>query len=1621
MKQPKWLTLVALFFATLGSFAQISTVQFTENTGTILNPERGFYRHTTSHNANGIDVATAGNNYIPLTQAQLSGYKNGGSTLILRLFYIHEFAGVDHISQAYLNKMTADFQMMRANGIKAVIRFAYSNRAIDKDRNITLARIQNHLADLKPILAANQDVISVVQAGFIGAWGEWYYTNNFGDAGVITNQDWIKRYNVITALLQNVPSSIMVQLRSPQYKTKYLQYIGESTNALNPSEAYNTSLAKARLGYHNDCFLSTPDNIVKTITIPKSLLTNLSSTITVGYRALKNFVPVDKAQLPIPTNPMISYILGSSTAINGVVDWKNTPNLTFPFGFILSLKVADDANNIYIQVGESGYLDSDAYELFINKDNNTTTGWIDLSAWTSAGADILLQNGILYNYTGANNAWGWTPTTTGTTIVNSVSDAWDDVGTYTNISEIDYVTTDSQFLAVGGESCIPNNQNQCANSIARMQAHHYTYINTDYHPDVVARWDSLGCYSEMAKKLGYRLRLTEARIQHSVNAGKKLSVSIDITNDGFAAPYKARPLQLILADTINNQEYKIDFVSKSADVRFWNSGNHTINESVAIPTTIPVGTYALSLNLPDGSTAINTNPAFSIQLANQGIWDAVTGYNHLNTTINVLTEITSGIPTIVIDGNANDWQDVDNLSLGSGNIQTIKSYDDAANLYFLAQGTLSNNYTLFIDADGKSYTGYKGTALGADYKVENGNIYRHEFDESWIQLTGSVESIHNNTVTEIKIPKTFLYGLGETVNLSYTDAQNGTAQATLPISGLHGYTLNFPVTVTRPVINIVADGNSADWLYLDPVSSNNGELKLLKVYDDSSNIHLLVKGNIGNYQVFFNTDNNTNTGLIDNAIWSGMGADYAILGGIFYKHDSTTTSGVNGFAWLNAGTITSQIDANNATHEITISKSLFNNFTIGSALSVGYRKLANNVEIAKIPAVGGMALYTIENPYIADLQSLTATDDNHKIHITVKGGKINTLYRLYIDTDNNPNTGNNDGNWTTMGAEYLVENGSLFTYNTTTNVWDFVTSNIQVIDDLTPALKTRNISIDKAFLPTFAVGNKIHLGYLNLTGNFAADGKFPQTGGLMEYAIQNIFIPDLSTITVSDDANAIKVIVTGSTITSTYEMFINADNQSNTGYIDGTWTTMGADYMLQNGNFYKHNQSNNSWGWTPVTTTVTVTDSILSNTLSQRTITILKTAFTQLNNNIQIGYRNVVNGATSAKLPETALLDYTITPASQIIGEIGQITTSQANEYEWKTINLSQTYTNPVVVFSPLSYNDNDPAAVRVKNVTSTSFQYQIDEWDYLDEQHDEETFNYMVIEAGNYELNGNVVLEAGTSDIDDQWSAISFKSTFANTPLLFSQVMTYNDNEAVTSRIKWIDSQSFQLEVQAEEGNIGQGHAIETIGWLAFSQGSGNAGRAYEVDGTNRNYDHIFYEIYFNNTYITPIIFANMQTAYGDDTCVLRYKNVSSGQVSVKVEEERSADYEVVHTNEEIGFAIFEGTGDILGIPTQVTSTNSGSKEVEERTLQIDRIQAEVRVYPNPVHRGEQLKIELAKELGFEQLIIYSRTGRLLLKKDTIKNLEIIDMQRWPDGLYFITLQKSNGEKLQFKIINLR
>lgn len=239
----KFFVSIAILLSYYGS-AQTSTVVYNPSTAIISNPERGFYKHEETHPSD----------YDPLTQASLVNNRvNNHITLILRLFYLDDFVE-GPISSSYLASMQSDFAKIRAAGIKAVLRFAYSDDVDNGQlQDASKAQILSHIAQLKPILTANSDVISAVQVGFIGTWGEWYYTDHFGMPPNAT--DLTNRREVVNALLGALPNNKMVQLRTPKLK----KTVYNLQSALTLTQAF-TDAPIARVGHHNDCFLASDDD-----------------------------------------------------------------------------------------------------------------------------------------------------------------------------------------------------------------------------------------------------------------------------------------------------------------------------------------------------------------------------------------------------------------------------------------------------------------------------------------------------------------------------------------------------------------------------------------------------------------------------------------------------------------------------------------------------------------------------------------------------------------------------------------------------------------------------------------------------------------------------------------------------------------------------------------------------------------------------------------------------------------------------------------------------------------------------------------------------------------------------------------------------------------------------------------------------------------------------------------------------------------------------------------------------------------------------------------------------------------------------------------------------------------
>jgi hypothetical protein len=198
-----------------------------------------------------------------------------------------------------------------------------------------------------------------------------------------------------------------------------------------------------------------------------------------------------------------------------------------------------------------------------------------------------------------------------------------------------YVSADSKFVPVGGESCTNSAKSQCdpaGTAETEMATFHYSFLNGEYNPDVIGNWANGGCLNTIKNKLGYRFVLENATFPLTVNSGGKLAFSLDLKNIGFASPYNERPAQLILRNSTTSE---IVVLNLHTDVRKWYSGEIAIKDSLTLPTSVSAGTYELLLNMPDNYTSIAQRPEYSIRCANSDIWDPSTGYNKLNCSVQV--------------------------------------------------------------------------------------------------------------------------------------------------------------------------------------------------------------------------------------------------------------------------------------------------------------------------------------------------------------------------------------------------------------------------------------------------------------------------------------------------------------------------------------------------------------------------------------------------------------------------------------------------------------------------------------------------------------------------------------------------------------------------------------------------------------------------------------------------------------------------------------------------------------------------------------------------------------------------------------------------------------------------
>ena len=278
------------------------------------------------------------------------------------------------------------------------------------------------------------------------------------------------------------------------------------------------------------------------------------------------------------------------------------------------------------------------------------------------------------------------------------------------------------------------------------------------------------------------------------------------------------------------------------------------------------------------------------------------------------------------------------------------------------------------------------------------------------------------------------------------------------------------------------------------------------------------------------------------------------------------------------------------------------------------------------------------------------------------------------------------------------------------------------------------------------------------------------------------------------------------------------------------------------------------------------------------------------------------DGATSSASVTVTINGMDEPLLTDAIGQGGIASVAQTGPDQWHSVTFDTQIENAIVVLGPATSNDADPLSTRVRNVTDNGFEFQIDEWEYLDGAHGVEDIGWLAMAEGTHTLSSGQTIVAATASVGVGFAALSFGETLDDA-VVFAETTTVNDPQAVATRIRNVTNEGF--EVQIEEQEAGGAHIAETVSWIAIETGAGGGLEAVRTsDQLDENADSFVFTQPFTDA---PVFIADMQTTDGVDTATLRLSEIDANGVSMFVQEESSADAEIDHTNEVAGYLAFQ------------------------------------------------------------------------------------------------------------------
>gem|GEM_PF-1492328 len=383
------------------------------------------------------------------------------------------------------------------------------------------------------------------------------------------------------------------------------------------------------------------------------------------------------------------------------------------------------------------------------------------------------------------------------------------------------------------------------NAVEELGLLHAQSLNMEYYPGVINKWKTTNyngenTYDYITRKLGYNFVLGKIGFNADISKGRYLHVQFEVENNGFGNLIKAKDFEVIL--TKGNTTY---IANTNEDARKWykEEGKMTKDLYFSIPQDIEAGAWQVNFRLSSTFASLKNNPAYSVRLANTGVWKSATGYNYIgdiainNSNPGLFTEFKQ------IDGPPQDITIVETPHISSQPTDISVNVGATATLSLMAsvsKGTLSYQWysnTSKNNSGGTLISGATSTSYNAPTNTAGTYYY-------YCVVTNT-----DNTATGNKTATAISNAVSVTVNeLTYAEIPAITSQPT-------DISVNVGATATLSLMASVSKGTLSYQWYSNTSKNNSGGTLISGATSTGYNAPTNTAGTYYYYCVVTNTDN----------------------------------------------------------------------------------------------------------------------------------------------------------------------------------------------------------------------------------------------------------------------------------------------------------------------------------------------------------------------------------------------------------------------------------------------------------------------------------------------------------------------------------------------------------------------------------------------------------------------------------------------------------------------------------------------------------------------------------------------------------------------------------------------